>query len=430
MTEELRLPPHIENKNGAYWNTRTMRWVGAYKIKQVCDEYWANNDLESLTVETANGTVAYKKPKKTPLLNATTLNEKLSSLGQRPTVLNKKEYQPGEENKPAPKPKVSVTAGYDFADEEDDVPQDDIDISLLDEDEIEEEAEVGADKPVEENKIKKPKGANKPKTKYLSPDKLEETSDDKNVDSANLQETRIPLVELDLPGDSVEEVINRFRKAEKIFNEFAAADTYPVADVPSKKEVIKRLTPVTKKEKQFLGLICKNITYKEIASIMQVSPRTVDSYRDSLFKKLKVKKRTGLCIYSMKNGFGNEKLPRHNNNRSIKMEEPIKFNKSFEALYKSAMTLADNVIVKKELEARFEKLGEEYQELIEEFERLKNCPDILKEDMAKIKDEFGDVLFVLLHVAHQYNFKAFDLLHGAMSKMLARMNDPSYVAKN
>jgi two-component system, NarL family, invasion response regulator UvrY len=62
------------------------------------------------------------------------------------------------------------------------------------------------------------------------------------------------------------------------------------------------LPPLTQREKDFLRLICSEITYKDIAAKMFVSPRTVDEYRNSLFEKLKVKSRVGLVIYAIRNG--------------------------------------------------------------------------------------------------------------------------------
>lgn len=55
-------------------------------------------------------------------------------------------------------------------------------------------------------------------------------------------------------------------------------------------------------ELEFLKLACSDLTYKEIAKEMNVSPRTVDNYRDSLFDKLNVKSRVGLALYAMKSG--------------------------------------------------------------------------------------------------------------------------------
>ena len=57
----------------------------------------------------------------------------------------------------------------------------------------------------------------------------------------------------------------------------------------------------TKKELEFLKLCCSELTYKEIADKMFVSPRTVDNYREALFLKLNLKSRTGLVLYAIQN---------------------------------------------------------------------------------------------------------------------------------
>ena len=58
---------------------------------------------------------------------------------------------------------------------------------------------------------------------------------------------------------------------------------------------------ISKKELDFLGLCCSELSYREIAEKMFVSPRTVDNYRESLFLKLNLKTRTGLVMYAIKN---------------------------------------------------------------------------------------------------------------------------------
>ncbi|HWK06436.1 MAG TPA: response regulator transcription factor [Puia sp.] len=55
------------------------------------------------------------------------------------------------------------------------------------------------------------------------------------------------------------------------------------------------------KEKEFLHLICSEMTYKDIADKMFISPRTVDNYRNTLFEKLKVRTRVGLVMFAIKN---------------------------------------------------------------------------------------------------------------------------------
>ena len=56
------------------------------------------------------------------------------------------------------------------------------------------------------------------------------------------------------------------------------------------------------KDIEFLKLVCTELTYKEIADKMYLSPRTIDGYRDALFEKLNVRTRVGLAMYAVKNG--------------------------------------------------------------------------------------------------------------------------------
>ncbi|MGV9004053.1 response regulator transcription factor [Flavobacterium sp.] len=57
------------------------------------------------------------------------------------------------------------------------------------------------------------------------------------------------------------------------------------------------------REKEFLKLCITDMTYKKMSEVMFCSPRTVESYRDSLFVKLNLCSRTGLAVYAVKNGF-------------------------------------------------------------------------------------------------------------------------------
>lgn len=59
---------------------------------------------------------------------------------------------------------------------------------------------------------------------------------------------------------------------------------------------------LSERELHFMQLACSDKTYNEIAKEMFVSERTVDGYRESLFKKLNVGTRVGLVIYAIKNG--------------------------------------------------------------------------------------------------------------------------------
>jgi len=65
---------------------------------------------------------------------------------------------------------------------------------------------------------------------------------------------------------------------------------------------LKNLVPLNERETDFLKYACTEMTYKEIADKMFVSPRTIDGYRDALFEKLKLKTRVGLVMYAIKHG--------------------------------------------------------------------------------------------------------------------------------
>ena len=60
---------------------------------------------------------------------------------------------------------------------------------------------------------------------------------------------------------------------------------------------------LTEREREFLKYTITEMNYKEIAEKMFCSPRTVESYRDSLFEKLELKTRVGLAVFALKNGF-------------------------------------------------------------------------------------------------------------------------------
>lgn len=65
---------------------------------------------------------------------------------------------------------------------------------------------------------------------------------------------------------------------------------------------VKNLIELNDRELDFLKLACTEMTYKEIAEKMFLSPRTIDGYRDALFEKLQLKTRVGLVMYAIKNG--------------------------------------------------------------------------------------------------------------------------------
>lgn len=59
---------------------------------------------------------------------------------------------------------------------------------------------------------------------------------------------------------------------------------------------------LTEREKEFLKLCITEMSYKEISEKMFCSPRTIESYRNSLCEKLNIKTRVGLAVFAIKSG--------------------------------------------------------------------------------------------------------------------------------
>lgn len=66
-------------------------------------------------------------------------------------------------------------------------------------------------------------------------------------------------------------------------------------------EEASKAVSLSDREVVFLKLAATEMTYKEIADEIHVSPRTVDGYREALFEKLSVKSRVGLVLWAIKN---------------------------------------------------------------------------------------------------------------------------------
>ena len=65
-----------------------------------------------------------------------------------------------------------------------------------------------------------------------------------------------------------------------------------------------RTVHLTSDEKTFLQHCCKDITYGEIASLMQKTERSVEGIRQRLCRKFNVKTRAGLIMAANQHGLG------------------------------------------------------------------------------------------------------------------------------
>ena len=59
---------------------------------------------------------------------------------------------------------------------------------------------------------------------------------------------------------------------------------------------------LNEREREFLRWVCSELAYKDIAEKMNLSPRTIDDYRQNLFAKLNVHSRIGMALYAIRNG--------------------------------------------------------------------------------------------------------------------------------
>ncbi len=99
--------------------------------------------------------------------------------------------------------------------------------------------------------------------------------------------------------EALTEIIEKgFYFNEQISNKIALS-VYSPSDKSSE---YNGLSTLSTKETEFLTLACSEKSYKEIAETMCISPRTVDTYRDSLFQKLNIKTRVGLVMFAIKTG--------------------------------------------------------------------------------------------------------------------------------
>lgn len=64
----------------------------------------------------------------------------------------------------------------------------------------------------------------------------------------------------------------------------------------------KNASVLSEREMELLQYMASEMTYKEIADKMNLSPKTVENHREKICEKLQIKTRVGLVMYAMKNG--------------------------------------------------------------------------------------------------------------------------------
>ncbi len=59
---------------------------------------------------------------------------------------------------------------------------------------------------------------------------------------------------------------------------------------------------ISENEREFIKLACTELTYQQIADKMNLSPKTIEGYRESLFHRYNFKNRVNLAMFAVKNG--------------------------------------------------------------------------------------------------------------------------------
>ena len=99
----------------------------------------------------------------------------------------------------------------------------------------------------------------------------------------------------DIEPDELQKAINQVYLHGYYYNELFKPG-YQALKKPGNIGMLKMLN---EQELVFLKWACTELNLKQIAAKMGVSPRTVDGYRDALFRKLQVSSRIGIVLYAL-----------------------------------------------------------------------------------------------------------------------------------
>lgn len=102
----------------------------------------------------------------------------------------------------------------------------------------------------------------------------------------------------DMQSSILFQAIDTVYEKGSFYTDFVAQKLLKVKTEDLKTESL--LSELKGRELEFIKWACSELTYKEIADKMFVSPKTVDGYRDSVFIKLEIKNRVGLVLFAMK----------------------------------------------------------------------------------------------------------------------------------
>lgn len=93
--------------------------------------------------------------------------------------------------------------------------------------------------------------------------------------------------------DALISIVNEGKYHSKLFIEGMASVMETLSEEP---------TRLTEKEKILLNYCCSSLNYAEISREMKTTLKSVEGYRDQLFRKCRVNNRVSLVLYALKNG--------------------------------------------------------------------------------------------------------------------------------
>jgi len=102
--------------------------------------------------------------------------------------------------------------------------------------------------------------------------------------------------------DILEQTIRETHKNGQVVNKYVQKEFFSENFNPYEISTMIGGKNISKTEARILSLIPTDYTYKQIADIVNLSPRTIDRHREILFQKLNIKSRQGLVLFAIKHG--------------------------------------------------------------------------------------------------------------------------------
>ena len=103
-------------------------------------------------------------------------------------------------------------------------------------------------------------------------------------------------------SENIYNAIKTCYEQEFYFNELTNKALSDRSPYPSHRTKLPPDAHLSEKETTILKMMCEEKTTKEIADLVDISPRTVEAIRDKLKTKTGAKSMAGLVMYAVKNG--------------------------------------------------------------------------------------------------------------------------------